>query len=344
MGSGLLQLDDDGLYCPAGDFHIDPRRRVPRAVITHGHGDHARPGMGHYWTARSGVPILRKRLGMYAPLDGVDWGRPLQFGPVRVSLHPAGHILGSAQVRIEHAGEVWVVSGDFKRDADPTCEAFEVVPCDLFVTEATFGDPSFSWPDPAVVAGEIHAWWQQCRAANRPAILFSYALGKAQRILAELCRYTDEEVLLHGTMLDLVQIYRDAGIRMLPTRDASEFSRRNDFGGRLILAPPSARGSKWLRRFRHGVTAFASGWMLDEAERIRRGHDRGFVLSDHADWPSLLRTVEECGASRVLATHGDTAALVRHLRERGIDAEPLRGPFAARSPDHAGAASGESGA
>jgi putative mRNA 3-end processing factor len=185
--------------------------------------------------------------------------------------------------------------------------------------------------------------WQECRAANRPAILLSYALGKAQRILAELCRYTDEEVLLHGTMLDLVQIYRDAGIRMLPTRDASEFSRRNDFGGRLILAPPSARGSKWLRRFRHGVTAFASGWMLEEAERIRRGHDRGFVLSDHADWPSLVRTVEECGASRVLATHGDTALLVRHLRDRGIDAEPLTGPSGAHLPDAAATSPGKSG-
>lgn len=323
----LLELDRCGLYCPAGDFHIDPWRRVDRAVITHGHGDHARPGMGHYWTERSGVPILRKRLGMYAPVDGVDYGEPMRFGDVTVSLHPAGHILGSAQVRIEHEGRVWVVSGDFKRDDDPTCAPFEVVPCDTFVTEATFAYPVYRWPDAREVAGEIHAWWQECRAANRPAVLVSYALGKAQRILAELQHYTDEEVLLHGAMLDLVQIYRDAGVAMLPTRSASDFGVRHDFGGRLILAPPSAVGGKWMRRFRGASTGFASGWMLIRGNRRRRGYDRGFVMSDHADWPSLVRTVTECGARRVLATHGHTDVLVQHLRELGVDARPLKTPY-----------------
>lgn len=333
IDSDLLQLDANGLYCPAGDFHVDPWRRVARAVITHGHGDHARPGMGHYWTERSGVPILRKRLGMYAPLDGLDYGERLRFGDVTVSLHSAGHILGSAQVRIEHEGRVWVVSGDFKRDADPSCAPFEVVPCDVFVTEATFAYPVYRWPDAHEVAGEIHAWWQECRAENRPAVLFSYALGKAQRILAELTRWTDEEVLLHGAMGDLVQIYRDAGIHMLPTRPASDLSPKHDFGGRLVLAPPSAAGSKWLRRFRNASTGFASGWMLIRGNRRRRGYDRGFVISDHADWPSLVRTVEECGARRVLATHGNTEALVRHLGELGIDARPLKTPYGDNEED-----------
>ncbi|HSG88733.1 MAG TPA: ligase-associated DNA damage response exonuclease [Pseudomonadales bacterium] len=329
----LLKLDAYGLYCPAGDFYVDPWRRVERAVITHGHGDHARPGMGHYWTERSGVPILRKRLGMYAPLDGVEYGERMRFGDVTVSLHSAGHILGSAQVRIEHDGQVWVVSGDFKRDADPTCAPFEVVPCDAFVTEATFANPVYRWPDARVVAGEIHAWWQECKAENRPAVLFSYALGKVQRILAELRHYTDEEVLLHGAMLDLVQIYRDAGVAMLPTRPASDHGQKHDFGGRLVLAPPSAQGSKWLRRFRNSSTGFASGWMLIRGNRRRRGYDRGFVLSDHADWPSLVRTVEECGARRVLATHGNTEVLVKHLRELGVDARPLKTPYGDEGAD-----------
>ncbi|MEE4361146.1 MAG: ligase-associated DNA damage response exonuclease [Pseudomonadales bacterium] len=323
----LLELTDSGLYCPAGDFHVDPWRRVPRAVITHGHGDHARPGMGHYWTQRDGVPILRKRLGRYIPLDGVGYGEPMRFGDVTVSLHSAGHILGSAQVRIEHEGAVWVVSGDFKRDADPTCAPFEVVPCDTFITEATFAFPVYRWPDTAEVAREVHAWWRACAEAGRPALLFCYALGKAQRLLAELMACTDQEVLLHGAMVDLVRIYRDAGVAMLPTRAVSEIGRSADFAGALIMAPPSASGSKWMRRFKGASTGFASGWMQIRGNRRRRGYDRGFVLSDHADWPSLVRTVEDCGARRVLATHGNTDVLVQYLRERGIEAAPLKTPY-----------------
>ncbi len=323
----LIILDDHGLYCPAGDFHVDPWRRVRRAVITHGHGDHARPGMGHYWAEQSSLPILRKRLGRYAPLEGLAYGQQTRFGEVKVSLHPAGHILGSAQVRVEHDGQVWVISGDFKRDADPTCAAFEVVPCDTFITEATFAYPVYRWPLARDVAGEIHAWWQQCAEAGRPAVLFSYALGKAQRILAELTHHTDEPVLLHGAMVDLVRIYREAGVHMLPTTPVAELGGKTNFAGRLILAPPSAAGSKWLRRFKNAETGFASGWMQIRGNRRRRGYDRGFVISDHADWDSLIRSIEECGASEVLATHGDTEILVRHLLERGIKARPLRTPY-----------------
>lgn len=325
--SDLIVLDDRGLYCPRGEFHIDPWRRVSRAILTHGHGDHARSGMGHYWAADVGLPILRKRLGQYAPLEGLAYGEKRQFGAVTVSLHPAGHILGSAQVRIEHDGEVWVVSGDFKRDPDPTCAPFEVVPCDTFITEATFANPVYRWPDAALVAGEIHDWWQSCAAEGRPAVLFTYALGKAQRILAELAGYTDDTVLLHGAMVDLVDIYRQAGVTMLPTMAVSALGRKADCAGRLILAPPSAAGSKWLRRFKHASTGFASGWMLIRGNRRRRGYDRGFVVSDHADWDGLIRSIEDCGARRVLATHGDSHILLRYLRERGLDAAELQAPW-----------------
>jgi putative mRNA 3-end processing factor len=264
---------------------------------------------------------------MYVPADGLEYGEVLEFGDVRVSLHSAGHILGSAQVRIEHGGEVWVVSGDFKRDDYPTCAPFEVVPCDVFVTEATFAYPVYRWPEARAVAGEIFEWWEACRTEGRPAVLFSYALGKAQRILAELLHYTDRAVLLHGAMTPLVDIYREAGVPMVPTRPVSDFSRKRSFEGELILAPPSASGSKWMRRFKGASTGFASGWMQIRGNRRRRGYDRGFVLSDHADWPSLVRTIEECGARRVLATHGSTEVLVEHLKERGIHAEPLATPY-----------------
>jgi putative mRNA 3-end processing factor len=323
----LVELRPEGLYCPAGDFHIDPWRPVPRAVITHAHGDHAREGSGVYHCQRDGAPLLACRLGAEAPLAPHAYGEAFTLGGARVSLHPAGHILGSAQVRIEAGGETWVVSGDYKRDPDPTCPPFEPQRCDVFITEATFGFPVYRWPDTAHVAADIIEWWDECRAQGRPAVLYCYALGKAQRLLAELAKLTDRRVLLHGALARLVQIYRDAGAAMLPTETVSEQTKAADFAGELILAPPSAGGSPWMRRFRNASTGFASGWMQVRGNRRRRGYDRGFVVSDHADWPGLLRTVEETGARRVLATHGNSEPLVQTLRERGIDAATLRTAF-----------------
>lgn len=323
----LVQLRPEGLYCPAGDFHIDPWQPVPRAVITHAHGDHARGGSGLYHCQSDGAALLECRLGTDAPLAPHDYGEAFVLGHARVSLHPAGHILGSAQVRIECDGEVWVVSGDYKRDPDPTCAPFEPLRCDAFITEATFGFPVYRWPDTAQAAAEVLEWWDECRASNRAAVLHCYALGKAQRLLAELARLTDRRVLLHGAMTRLVEIYREAGIAMLPTQTVSEQGKAADFAGELILAPPSAAGSPWMRRFGNASTGFASGWMQLRGNRRRRGYDRGFVVSDHADWPGLLRTVEETGAARVLATHGNTEALVQTLRERGVAAETLRTAF-----------------
>ena len=327
METPLLTLTDRGLYCPPGDFYIDPWRRVKRAVITHGHGDHARSGMGHYWTATPGVPLLRKRLGGYSPVEGLAYGEPRAFGPVTVSLHPAGHILGSAQVRVAYGGEVWVVTGDFKREADPTCAPFESVPCDVLITEATFAYPVYQWPDPSQVIREIYDWWQACAAEGRAALLYTYALGKAQRIQAGLADYSSTPVWLHGAMEGLTQIYRDAGVCMIPTTPVSAQARSDAGAGRLILAPPSAAGSKWAKRFRGAETGFASGWMQIRGTRRRKGYDVGFVLSDHADWPGLIRTIEDSGARRVLATHGYTDALLAYLKDRGIDAAALATPY-----------------
>lgn len=322
----LIEPTDHGLYCRAGDFYIDPWRPVERALITHAHADHARAGHEHYWTAAAGEGLLRHRLGREIDCHGIDYGETLRFGDARVSFHPAGHVLGSSQIRVEAAGEVWVASGDYKRDHDPTCADFEIVPCDTFITEATFALPVYRWAPSADVARDVAAWWRDNAAAGRASVLFCYALGKAQRLLAELSSCADlpeSQAFLHGALVPLTQIYRDAGIDMLATAPVTEQPRDHDFSRSLTLAPPSAAGSRWMRRFGEHRTGFASGWMRIRGNRRRRGYDRGFVLSDHADWPGLIDTIEATGAQRVLATHGRTDVLVSYLRERGIAAEPL---------------------
>lgn len=322
----------EGLYCPPGDFYIDPWMPVARAVITHGHGDHARGGMGEYHVTTSGLPILRWRLGEQV-YRHYDYGTCFTLGDATVSFHPAGHVLGSSQVRIEAAGQVWVVSGDYKRQPDPTCPPFEVVPCDVFITEATFGLPVYRWPDTSDVARDIVEWREHCATRGEAAVLFCYALGKAQRVLAELAAHTDRPALLHGAVAAGVEVYRQAGIAMLPTQTVSETvqqrGRSTDYAGELIIAPPSAAGSSWMRRFRKAQTGFASGWMRLRGNRRRRNYDRGFVVSDHADWPDLMRTIAETGARRVIATHGNTDAILRTLVEQGVAAEAFRTDYGA---------------
>jgi putative mRNA 3-end processing factor len=323
----LLRLDDRGLFCEAGGFHVDPWRPVERAVISHAHGDHARPGSAAYLAAAPGVPLLQRRLGEDARIEGVPYGRKVRIGEVDVSFHPAGHVLGSAQIRVERDGEVWVFSGDYKRQADPTCEAFEPVRCHAFITEATFALPIYRWDEPAAVARSVLAWWDEGRAQERASVLFAYSLGKAQRLLAELALLTDRAVWTHGAVEALTEAYRQAGVRMLPTRPVAEKRRGESFAGELVIAPPSAAGSTWMRRFGAASTGFASGWMRVRGTRRRRAVDRGFALSDHADWPELLRTVGETGAERVLTTHGYAEPLARFLREHGLEAAALAAPF-----------------
>jgi len=322
----LLVTSPAGLYCEAGGFHVDPWGPVARAVVTHAHADHARPGAAEYVCAAPSVPLLRHRLGPDAAIRGVAYGERVPLGATSVSLHPAGHVLGSAQVRIEHEARVWVVSGDYKRAPDPTCEPFEVVPCDVFVTEATFGLPIYRWEEPAAVAAAIHAWWQS--NPDRPSVLFAYALGKSQRLLAELGYLTDRPVLTHGAVEAFVRLYRDAGVAMLSTEPLPAAPKKRDLAGALVLAPPSARAAPWMRRFSGAALALASGWMRVRGPRRRQSLDRGFALSDHADWPALLRTIEQTGARRVLVSHGYAEELARYLREQGRDAEAIATAFA----------------
>src|SRR5688572_265636 len=320
----MLRETPDGLYCPAGDFYVDPWGAVDRALITHGHGDHARPGSSSYLCAAPCVPVLRRRFGDEAAVQSLPYGEPLTIGAVRVSFHPAGHVLGSAQIRIEGADGVWVVSGDYKRDPDPTCAPFEPVPCDVFITECTFGLPIYRWDPAADVIADIVAWWDQNRDAGRTSVLFCYTLGKAQRLLAELARLTDRPVLAHGMMLGMIDTYREAGVSMLPVRPATERPRGTSYAGELVLAPLSARGTPWMRRLGELSDGFASGLMRVRGVRRQRGYDRGFVISDHADWPALLRTVTDSGAGRVLTTHGFAEPFARHLSEHGIESGVIR--------------------
>lgn len=337
----LVEVDDAGLRVGRGGFHIDPWKPVPCAVVTHAHSDHARAGSGRIIASKSSLPLLRRRLGPAAPLEGVEFGERFRLGDATVSLHPAGHVLGSVQVRIECDGETWVVTGDYKRDPDPTCEPFEVVPCDVLITEATFALPIYAWPPIHEVMDEILRWWSGCAAAGRTAILCCYALGKAQRVLGELApRAAGPEhlpvhfpVYLHGAMIDLVQCYRDAGIAMIETVPASALKDVDATRGRLVLAPPSAVQTPWIRRFAEPSIGFASGWMQVRGVRRRRAMDAGFVLSDHADWAGLLRTIDDSGCREVLTTHGYGDALVRYLRERGMTADVLRTEYRGEDGD-----------
>jgi putative mRNA 3-end processing factor len=330
----LLRLTENGLYCEPGDFYVDPWRPVGFAVITHAHTDHTRWGCAHYLTARAGERLLQLRLGPGAVVESAGYGEPVVRHGVRISLHPAGHILGSAQVRLEHLGQVWVVSGDYKRYPDPTCAPFEPVRCHTFVTESTFGLPVYRWPDPAAVFAEVNAWWRSNREAGRASLLFGYALGKAQRLLAGL-DLSVGPVYTHGAVEKMNAAYRDSGIPLPATLPVGSAPRGTDWGGALVLAPPSAHGTPWARKFGAASTGFASGWMRLRGTRRRRAVDRGFVLSDHADWPGLLDAVRETGAEQVWVTHGYAAVVARWLTEQGLDARAVPTRFEGEHDDEA---------
>jgi putative mRNA 3-end processing factor len=318
----LLERKPDGLYCAAGDFYIDPWNPVERAVITHAHADHLCPGSKRYLSATPGEALLRARAGADAAIESVGYGEPVNINGVRVSLHPAGHILGSAQVRIELSGEVWVVSGDYKLATDPTCLPFEPVRCHTFVTESTFGLPIFRWPEQNEVLAEINAWWRGNQQAGRASVLFAYPLGKTQRVLAGVDRSIGP-IYTHGAAEAFNRLYRECGIALPATEYAKAAPPKTDWSRGLILAPPMAKTSPWLRRFGDFSTGLASGWMRIRGTRRRQSIDRGFVLSDHADWSGLLTAIHSSGAGRVWVTHGYRVQLARWLEENSLEAHAV---------------------
>lgn len=337
--AAVLSFTDRGLHCAAGDFFIDPWRPVARALITHGHSDHARPGHGTYICTPLTEPILRLRLGEVR-VQTLPYGSPVTIGGARVSLHPAGHVPGSAQVRVEVGGEVWVVSGDYKTEPDGLSDPFEPVRCHTFVSECTFGLPVFRWAPQASVMDAINGWWQANAAAGRTSILGAYALGKAQRILAQLDPGIGP-ILTHGAVENVNDALRSAGVALPTTHRVTPETEAAAHPGALVLATPSALSSPWARRFGPAAEAFASGWMRLRGVRRRRGLATGFVLSDHADWDGLNTAIAATGAERVFVTHGYTAVFRRWLADRGYEAGVVATEFRGEELPEAGAGADE---
>jgi putative mRNA 3-end processing factor len=332
----LIVERPEGLYCPPGDFYIDPWKAVPRAVITHAHADHARRGHGAYLATAISAGVLRARLGEIT-LQGLAYGETVVQNGVTISLHPAGHVLGSAQVRVEHRGRVWVASGDYfvsghSDDHNSTCVPFEAVRCDCFISESTFGLPIYRWQPQAVVMAEVNAWWQANADAGRASLLLGYSFGKAQRLLAGMDAGIGP-IHVHGAVQPLNEAYRAAGVALPVTRRLDARDKTLDLRRALVVAPPSVLGSPWARALGDCSDAFASGWMRLRGARRRHGVDRGFVLSDHADWPGLQRAIAATGAGRVIVTHGYEAVMVRWLRDQGLQAGSFSTEYGAQDEE-----------
>ncbi|KTF68189.1 ligase-associated DNA damage response exonuclease [Sphingomonas sp. HT-1] len=319
LGSWLTP-DPAGIYLPAADAWIDPSRPVERAIITHGHADHARGGHSEVWATPDTLAIMAAR---YGPQNGraVDYGESIRLGPIDVGFVPAGHVLGSAQLVLDHAGERIVVSGDYKRRPDPTCIPFQPVPCDVFITEATFGLPVFRHPE---TRDEIDKLLAALRAEPERCVLVgAYALGKAQRVIAELrAMGFDDPIYLHGALQSLCDLYAERGVTLGELRPATGAAKKA-LQGRIILCPPSALNDRWSRRLPDPITAMASGWMRVRQRARQRNVELPLILSDHADWDELTRTIEELAPREVWVTHGREDALVHWCRLRQIRARAL---------------------
>jgi putative mRNA 3-end processing factor len=334
--SQIISFTDKGLYCAAGDFYVDPWRPVARALITHGHADHARSGHAHYLATHAAAPVMRHRLGNIN-LDTIAYGETRQIGDACVSFHPAGHVPGSAQIRIEVKGEIWVASGDYKTEDDGLSEPFEPIRCHSFITESTFGLPAFRWAPQATVAAEINTWWRDCVATGKTPLLGAYALGKAQRLMRMLDTNIGP-ILTHGAVEATNGILRGQGITLPDTVPVTAETNIKDHTGALVLAPPSAFGSAWARKFGAVSTGFASGWMQLRGVRRRRASDRGFVISDHADWDGLNWAIKQTGAENIYVTHGYTDIFTRWLNDQGYNAQVVQTEFEGEAADTGDAA------
>ncbi len=336
----LLTFTDKGIYCPAGDFYIDPWRGVDRAVITHAHSDHARWGSKQYLAHRLSEPVMRLRLGADIQLQNIEYEAPVSMNGVKVSFHPAGHIIGSAQIRIEHKGEVWVVSGDYKTEDDGISTAFQPVRCHTFISECTFGLPVYRWKPQAAIFADINNWWQQNRAAGKCSVLIGYSLGKAQRLAANL-DMSIGPVYAHGAVWNVNELLRPLVSQLPEIPRVTADIAKEKYRGALIIAPQSAIGTPWLRRFEPLSLGICSGWCQLRGAVRRRNADMGFALSDHADWPGLLEAIQATGAEKVFATHGFTAVFARYLHEKGIAADEVKTEYGAEMAEEVGDATQE---
>lgn len=321
----MIEFTSSGIYCPQADVYMDPWKPVKRALITHGHSDHARWGHDHYLCTTTAKPMIRHRLGN-VKIETAAWGEPIVINGVRFSFHPAGHIIGSAQIRVEYKGEIWCISGDYKLEDDGISEVFEPVQCHTFVTESTFGLPVFKWEKQEAVFASINEWWRENQANGKVSVLTGYALGKAQRLLKHLDTSIGS-IYTHGAVENVNEVIRTQNIPLPPTIRILQGMDPKIFAGAMVIAPPSAIGSLWMKKFRSVSVGMASGWMNLRGARRRRSADRGFVLSDHADWSGLNEAIKLTGAHRVFVTHGYTSVFSKWLGEQGYDAHPLKTEF-----------------
>jgi len=327
----LLIFTKKGIYCPQADVYIDPWRPVDRALITHGHADHSRWGHKRYLATESAAPVIKQRLGKIN-LQTVAFNKTVTINNVKFSFHPAGHIIGSAQIRAEYKGEVWVVSGDYKLMEDGIAESFEPVKCHTYITESTFGLPVYKWKPQSQVFDEINTWWRQNKEADKVTILAGYALGKAQRIIQNL----DDSIgtiYTHGAIENVNEVIRNQGVSLKPTVRVTADMDNKVFKGNIVIATPSAIGSAWMKKFKPFSVGVASGWMALRGTRRRRSVDRGFVLSDHADWNALNKAVKATEADKVYVTHGYSHLFSKWLQTQGISAGVVETQFEGESID-----------
>ena len=324
----LIQNTPQGLYCPAGDFYIDPWHGVKRAIITHAHSDHARWGSENYLCHTLSKPILQLRLGIENNFQTIGWNEPVNMNGVNVSLHSAGHIIGSSMVRIEYKGEVWLITGDYKLENDGISGEWEPVKCDSLITECTFGLPIYQWQPQENIYTDIRNWVIQNKAAGKNSVLIAYSLGKAQRIL-QAVEPLGIPIYVHGAIWNTHTALMEAGVKLPTVVRITPETPKADLKNVIIIAPPGAEGTPWLRKLQPFSLGVCSGWMQVRGNARRRNADRGFVLSDHADWPALLQAIELCGAEKVYTTHGFTAAFSRYLNEKGIQSEEVKTEFGA---------------
>ncbi len=314
----LLQFTSKGIYCPRADVYIDPWKPVKKAMITHGHSDHSRWGHEAYLSTETAGPAIKYRLGNIQ-LQTIKFGQKITINGVDFSFHPAGHILGSAQIRVAYKGDVWVASGDYKLEDDGLAEAFEPVKCNTFITESTFGLPVYDWKPQEEIFEDINNWWHANAEAGKVTFLTGYSLGKAQRILQGL-DFEIGRIYTHGAVENINEVMRAQGVPLPDTIRVKPTMASKEFPGSLVLAPPSALNSAWMKKFKPLSIGIASGWMTLRGARRRKAVERGFVLSDHVDWKDLNTAVEETGAERVFVTHGYTEVYTKYLRDKGIDA------------------------
>ncbi|MEO6071580.1 MAG: ligase-associated DNA damage response exonuclease [Chitinophagaceae bacterium] len=318
----LIEFLEKGLYCRAGDFYIDPWKPVDKAVITHAHSDHARWGSKFYLCHTKTKPILQARLGPNN-YQSIEWNEPVYINGVRITLHPAGHIIGSSQIRVEHGGEVWVVSGDYKLEDDGISGVFEPVKCHTFITESTFGLPIYHWKKQAEIFSGIQEWVLKNKANGKASVLIAYSLGKAQRLLPCLAAITDK-ILVHGAVYNMHMALTEAGVLLPPVERVTPDTPKEDLKAAVVIAPSSAEGSSWLRKFNPYAIGICSGWMQVRGNSRRKNADGGFALSDHADWTGLLTAIKATEAEKVFVTHGFQHAFSRYLNELGIEAAEVK--------------------